>query len=277
MTRSSTIASAPRRQAESPDCTRSGPEAMPDRTFQSADPAEFYSAITAQIAEAPTAYSLLKLMKEIAAFFRWHQFIVLRLPDSGEESLSQLTLLTNWKPELSRAYDEHMLIRGSPILSRLRTTTVPLSYDLRALNANRKECVRVRAVELFEKFGHHNGIYIPTVTPEGQRGAIGFSGRREAMATDEKAGLAYLSTQIFERIAQLNKSTETALNLPRLTEKELECIRLTAAGTTSAAAAKLLGTTANTVNHHLASASDKLGTLNKTHTVARSLRLGLID
>ncbi|WP_114390013.1 helix-turn-helix transcriptional regulator [Notoacmeibacter marinus] len=250
---------------------------MPRKTFASAPVADFYETTSAAIAAALTSYDLLKVMKTIVAFFRWRHFIVLHLPETSEESLSELTLLTNWEPELSRAYDTHMLAKGSPIFSRLRKTTLPLAYNMDLVKAKRCRRDSDVAVQLFQKFDHFNGVYMPAVTPEGHRGAIGYGGRREEMAADESAGLTYLSARFFERITELNKGTQTMPGGPYLSDKELDCIRLTAAGKTSAEAAALLGTTANTVNHHLASASEKLQTQNKTHTVAKSIRLGLID
>ncbi|MCP1199127.1 helix-turn-helix transcriptional regulator [Notoacmeibacter sp. MSK16QG-6] len=247
---------------------------MPYRTFATDDVVDFYEVTSADIAAAPTMYSLLKLMKTIVDFYRWRYFIVLHLPESGDDTLSELTLLTNWDPELIRAYDSHNLAKSSPIFSRMRGTTLPIVYDMKTVKALPESLF---AGQLFEKFGHHNGVYFPTVTPNGHRGAVGFGGQREEMPAHESAGLAYLSVQIFERVTQLNMGTQAALGGPRLSEKELDCIRLTASGKTSAETAVLLGTTANTVNHHLASASDKLETLNKAHTVAKSLRLGLID
>ncbi|RLQ89139.1 helix-turn-helix transcriptional regulator [Notoacmeibacter ruber] len=251
---------------------------MHDRKFASHEVLDFYESATDEITAAQTSYDLVKAAKSIVAFFGWKHFIILRLPEKGDDPLSVLTLLTNWPPELIRAYDSHSLTRSSPVFESLRKTTLPVVYDL-DLDDENGPCERKRlARELFKSFGHHNGIYIPTVTPTGLRGAVGLAGRREEMTTGESAGLAYMCTQLFERIVRLDADVQKPIgNIPPLTGRELDCIRWTADGKTSAETAEILNTTANTVNHYLTSASNKLRTLNKTHTVAKALRLKLLD
>ncbi len=61
----------------------------------------------------------------------------------------------------------------------------------------------------------------------------------------------------------------------RLTERELACLRLAAAGGTAGEISAATGVAERTVNFHMANAIDKLGAINKTHAVAMGLRLGL--
>lgn len=249
---------------------------MPFREFASPDVIVFYNSASENISAAETSYDLLQVMKKIALFFNFHHFIVLRLSGDEDAPLSELILLTNWSPELIRAYDDQLHTKDSPIIGRLRQTTLPIPFDIEITKVPRSGSDGGAVTALFSKFNHHNGIYLPTVSPSGLRGAVGFSGQRDTMSEGERAGLAYLSAQVFERITKL-MLTRLPSGLPQLSERELDCVRWTAAGKTAAETATILGLTANTVNHYLASASSKLETVNKAHTVARAMRLGLID
>lgn len=70
---------------------------------------------------------------------------------------------------------------------------------------------------------------------------------------------------------------EAGRKLASISKRELECLRLTANGYTSAEIARLLGLSVHTTNQYLSSATVKLDAVNRSHAVAKALRLELID
>ena len=58
----------------------------------------------------------------------------------------------------------------------------------------------------------------------------------------------------------------------RLTAREREVLRWTAAGKTADATAEILSISVRTVEYHLLNAARKLNTANRTHTVVEALR-----
>jgi DNA-binding NarL/FixJ family response regulator len=62
----------------------------------------------------------------------------------------------------------------------------------------------------------------------------------------------------------------------RLTERELDVLRLLAEGFPHEEIGKTLGISSETVRTHLRKASDRLGASTRTHAVATALRMGLI-
>ena len=62
----------------------------------------------------------------------------------------------------------------------------------------------------------------------------------------------------------------------RLTERQAQCLRLVAAGKTSAEIARELGLSARTVEHYLTNACAKLGVRNRVQAVALGISLNLI-
>lgn len=65
--------------------------------------------------------------------------------------------------------------------------------------------------------------------------------------------------------------------LPRLTPRELEVLRLVAAGMTNAEAAGHLGLSVHAVKFHLASIYSRLGVANRTEAAVTYLRLAAAD
>lgn len=66
-------------------------------------------------------------------------------------------------------------------------------------------------------------------------------------------------------------------DVPVLTERESEILRLVAGGSTAAATAAELGLTADGVNYHLAKLAERLAVPNRAALIARSYTLGLLD
>ena len=64
---------------------------------------------------------------------------------------------------------------------------------------------------------------------------------------------------------------------PLLSRRETECLVWTAAGKTTWEIAGILAISQNTVDGYIASATRKLGAVNRTQAVAEALRRGFID
>lgn len=62
-----------------------------------------------------------------------------------------------------------------------------------------------------------------------------------------------------------------------ISQRELQCLQLTANGLTSEHIAAKLGLSVHTANQYLANTAHKLDAVNRIHAVAKALRLGLID
>ena len=106
-------------------------------------------------------------------------------------------------------------------------------------------------------------------------GVAGFCGRAELDARQAMA-LQLLGYNFFSHMRSA-QSLGAALPSVALTPREREVIRLSADGLTSAEIAIRLGMSARTANQHVDNVADKLGTRNRAHTVAESVRRGLLD
>ena len=77
-------------------------------------------------------------------------------------------------------------------------------------------------------------------------------------------------------MALLGKAQSPAGDRPAMSNRELDCLRLTADGKTSEEIAAMLGLSMHTATQYLTSAAQKLDAVSRTHAVAKALRLGLI-
>jgi len=227
-----------------------------------------------EIAGLKTQFDMLRFMRRLAESFGARAFMVLNLPSKTSLELSANSVITNWPVELLTLYDREGMLAGSPLLRQMRKSTVPFSYDLTAGDMRRSDAAADIVIGLFERFNMPRGAYFPTHDASGLRGAVSFSGDRATFSIDEMMTLAFLSTCIYDRLAELRSLDADASSA--LTDREIDCLNWTAAGKTSVEIAEILKLSEHTVNHYLNRATKKLDTVNRTQAVAKALRIGII-
>ncbi|NLS02548.1 LuxR family transcriptional regulator [Rhizobium sp. P32RR-XVIII] len=227
-----------------------------------------------EIVGLKTQFDIFRIMKRVTEAYRSRAFMVLNLPPVTSLELQGTTVITNWPAELLTVYDQESLLANSPILRRLRTSSVPFFYDTTKPTGSREDGKAVLVAALFERFKMTRAAYFPTQEPSGVRGAISFSGDREHFTPEEMRDLSYISIHVFDRLAEI-RSLDTRMR-DTLTDREVDCLNWTAAGKTSAEIAEILHLSEHTVNHYLNRATKKLDTVNRTQAVAKALRIGII-
>ena len=93
----------------------------------------------------------------------------------------------------------------------------------------------------------------------------------------ETAVLRLLGRVVQERLDQLAERPANGSTRPLLSRRERECLQWTASGKTTWEIAGILEISQNTIDGYIASATRKLGAVNRTQAVAEALRRGLID
>jgi DNA-binding CsgD family transcriptional regulator len=119
------------------------------------------------------------------------------------------------------------------------------------------------------------GLAFPVAAGQDASGLVVFIGTRLAASDRALPDLHGECFSLFENaVRQDATSPREAISL---TKRELECIRLAADGLSSEEIAKALRLSLHTANQYLSDAARKLNANGRMHTVAKALRLGLID
>ena len=226
-----------------------------------------------EIAGLKTQFDVFRFMKRVTEAYRCRAFMVVNLPSLTSFELQSNSVINNWPAELLTIYDQEGLLRNSPVLRRLRASTLPFAYDT-ATNTNRDDSKVQISVSLFERFRMGRSVCLPAHEASGARGAVILSGDREAFTPEEIKDLCYIAIHVFDRLAEI-RSLDIRI-VDALTDREIDCLNWTAAGKTSAEIAEILTLSEHTVNHYLNRATKKLDTVNRTQAVAKALRVGLI-
>lgn len=119
------------------------------------------------------------------------------------------------------------------------------------------------------------GVAFPVSSECGRSGALVFEGAVPDLREVDLCGIHCRAIALFADVAR--QRPRAAGDLPAMSRRELECLKLTANGLTSDAIATRLGLSVHTANQYLTNSTQKLNAVNRIHAVAKALRLGLID
>jgi len=215
------------------------------------------------------------VLEQVSNAYGFRGFMVLSVPDSGCRNLAGQTQLTNWPAEFYSRYDGASLIQGSPVIERLRRSTIPFTYDAHQLARRRLDGKGDACVSVFETANIPRGVYLPVHDAVGNRGAIAFGGDRPVVSNDELQALNLWAGLLYSRWAFAKSRDRRGPG--SLSRREIECLRWAAAGKTTVEMARIMALSEYTVNHYLNRATRKLDSVNRVQTVAKAIRAGLIN
>lgn len=216
-----------------------------------------------------------RALESLATSYGFKGYMVMSIPGKEIRTLKDATLMTNIPGEFIRGYDEARLLVGSPVVDRLRRTTIPFTYDTRLDSRRRTDGKGMVLVTLFERVSLGRGLYIPVHDARGMCGAVAFGGDRELVSAMEIKQLTFVVGGLFNRLSEVRASQKS--RWLALSKREVECLYWAAEGKTTSEMARILGLSDYTVNHYINRATRKLDSVNRVQTVAKAFRAGLIN
>lgn len=130
--------------------------------------------------------------------------------------------------------------------------------------------------ELFDQTDYLGGYCVPAQVPNKRRGLVVYYKKLERPKA-RYPELAMESLELFERDLAVDFDESEQGGVQSLSVSERSCLVWCACGKTSGEIGTILSLSEHTVNHYFTIAGQKLGTNNRVHTVARAIKLGLID
>ncbi len=119
------------------------------------------------------------------------------------------------------------------------------------------------------------GIAFPVSAESGRSGLFVFTGDDINGDRDAILVLHKSCYRIFAAVSDLKSGGPSSASA--ISKREIECLKLTAAGRTSEDIARILKLSVHTANQYLTSAAGKLDAVNRMQAVAKAIRQGLID
>jgi DNA-binding CsgD family transcriptional regulator len=165
-----------------------------------------------------------------------------------------------------------------PVLQQLKKLSRPVIYD-------QSTYVRGQAADLWEhqaRFGYRTGVAVALHLPNHRHFVMGVD-RRDALPSSDRAvtrlmaDLQLMAVHAPDAAVRLLTREQPQLDEHlTLTPRELEVLKLTMDGLTSAAISDRLAISTPTVNFHMRNLREKLGASSKHQAVLMALRRGLL-
>ena len=195
------------------------------------------------------------------------------------QKLEDAFLRSNYAPEWRDTYDRHKLAYCDPTVAHCIAKNTSLLWSPEIF-ANREQ---KQMYETASGYGLRSGVTLPIHGPKGELGILCFVNDRYPGKVFRKdldhvlPDLSLLRDIVFDTGVGFCAPSKTSLSIPRLTPKELECLKWTAAGKTTWEISVILRCSQSVVNFHITNVRSKLGVGSRRDAVVKSLRLGLID
>lgn len=205
--------------------------------------------------------------------FGFETIVVTGLPEPGER-FAQRVIAKRWPAAWFAFYTEENLDRVDPVARHCRRSTVPFEwaeapYD-RETERGAAEVMR-RAAD----FRMTRGFAVPMHGPAGYAAAVSLGGVDLDLNRRSKPALHVLGLYGYDHIRRLCQPPK---GLHRsLTPREREVLSWAARGKSAWEVGEILHITQRTAEEHVATASRKLGAMNKTHAVAIAIGRKLIE
>jgi DNA-binding CsgD family transcriptional regulator len=119
------------------------------------------------------------------------------------------------------------------------------------------------------------GIAFPVSADRGRCGLVAFLGSEIALSDDQCLDVHARCYSLFG--AAMRIRPDKSRKAPAVSKRELECLKLSANGMTSEQIAASLKLSVHTANQYLTNSTQKLNAANRTHAVAKALKLGLFE
>jgi DNA-binding CsgD family transcriptional regulator len=236
------------------------------------------------VSAAESGRDLVPVIQSITRSFGFDTFMYGMCTSVRPDHESRMFVFTTAPMEWVSTYDQKAYIEVDPRILLLWDSTLPLVWDQRTVRGggSRSDAFLDDAL----RFGIGSGVCMPLGDVMGTRVIVALNSaipeideyRRLAISRNlgEIVLLAHYFHELF-MMAIVRRGTQPRFAGRPLSERERECLTLTARGMTTEDIALKLGIGSRTVQFHFDSIRSKLAAANRQEAVARAIKEGLIS
>ncbi|QCI97156.1 helix-turn-helix transcriptional regulator [Agrobacterium larrymoorei] len=234
---------------------------------------ERQSLLSGEIAASQNRPHWLQSVTNVAREFGFAHATLMRAPQPTDDLLASVILETTVPIRFIREFDQRRFLPHCPLLLRVAGSVMPQCWSL---DDDNSAAPYPEAMEkMMRQYGVINGVMIPINSLSCDRYLLRFDGKcphPNQIALNEIGMIALHAFDVYDRMRR------TEMVVPKsLTKRELEVIRWTSQGKTSAEIGQILSLSDHTINAYLNNAIKKLDCVNRTQLVAKAIRLKLIS
>lgn len=215
--------------------------------------------------------------REFSALGRRHGFrhcLLARVPKADSPEFSANMILCTWPDELRLAYEAADVYAGSMLVSRIKQSILPMFTQDNPFLGTTGAQARQPLSPLFQQFDFRASLVLTLQDRNQTPYILVFSGRDDAPDRQEIADLQLSAMELLD--SGVDALVPRFGPKEKLSAREVECLRWSAAGKSSDEIAIILDISSHTVVSYLKSAMRKLEAVNRMQAVARACRYRLL-
>jgi LuxR family transcriptional regulator, quorum-sensing system regulator BjaR1 len=185
---------------------------------------------------------------------------------------------SGWNENWLTRYVERNYSSYDPIPNHVNTTVNPYYWQDAERHSIRGPKSKIVMNEARSDFGMVDGYCVPIHGLKGISGVVSVATemKKWQLSEKEEAALHMISIYAYEAVRKIRGGGNTSGGGPKISRRELECIRWLAEGKTTWEIGTILGIAEDTVGKYIKSASRKFGTSTRAHLVARAHRFNYL-
>ena len=236
---------------------------------------ERQSVLSSEISEVHSQDDLFASLRRVCHEFSLRHVTLLCVNNPDEELLSRMVVNTTVPESYFAEFDRKRLLRNCSIGPVMQHSKLPFCWTIKDTLQSRGFAIDPQVAELQERYGLLTSVVMTLFSLDAERFIMRFDGTRPRLTQVELNELGMIMLHAFDMFEQVKRDARKAAPAP-LTARELEVVRWTAQGKTSAEIGRILSLSDHTVNAYMTNAIKKLDCVNRTQLVAKALRLRLI-
>ncbi|AXV15919.1 LuxR family transcriptional regulator [Neorhizobium sp. SOG26] len=238
---------------------------------------ERQSILSSEISAVDCPEDIGPAFARITQAFGFRYYLLLNaLSRPQEASLARLVIEGDLPEEYIQEYDRQRLLSACPIAAIVAKSPTPVSWSIDEPDDLRGFSFPDAIIELQRSHAIGSGVAMAFRSLAGPTYTTFIFGSRPRLTQDELNEMGMILLHAFGAFERLNHPQAPAAPAS-LTTRELEVVRWTAQGKTSAEIGRILSLSDHTVNAYMSNAIKKLDCVNRTQLVAKALRLRLIN
>lgn len=222
-----------------------------------------------EIGNASSPPSVWAAMKAIASGYGFSYMLVLKGADDIAERVSSRVLFNDMPEGFAEAFDSAGFSRDNPLVARALTEARPYTAaELWAMPLTVRQRRALAQINL--SLDVLDGLMIPIRSERGLDGVVLLGGKAPELTPIVRSTLHVLAHCAYAQAESLRANPLKRGGL--LSPREIECLRLAAAGKTDNEIGKILTISPRTTRFHIENAKKKLGVATRVQAVAEAMR-----
>lgn len=213
-------------------------------------------------------------LHELCGAYGFDYYLLASFPRADKSGLFDGRVSSNWPRQLLNDYEKADALRRSRAVATLRQSVMPVvdTGEVFFQDSDGKEIPGLAA--LFRVPGFENILCFTLHDAAMEPYIVAFAGKRRSPDASEIREIYFDVMQELDRTSALVAESEGPRE--RLTAREIECLRWSAAGKSSDEIAIILAISSHTVISYLKSAMRKLDAVSRMQAIARAYRFRML-